>query len=185
VKSAQEQLSNYKSVHLNSHNIKTHFIGIPLIIWSIFLLLNLIPFQISVLDALSEYFPINVATLFAIGVLAYYSLLHVRLAFGLAIFILPVLYTSFLVAQQASAWWIALVVFAVGWALQLLGHHYEQAKPAFIDDLNQLFIGPFFLMAELYFLLGLEAELNKSITSLAITKRRQLEKKPGDNQQTS
>ena len=39
MKSAAEQLSTYKSVHLNQRNIQTHFIGIPLIIWSAFLLL--------------------------------------------------------------------------------------------------------------------------------------------------
>ena len=31
-----------------------------------------------------------------------------------------------------------------------IGHGYEKAKPAFMDDLNQLLIGPFFLMAELF-----------------------------------
>ncbi|WP_252345987.1 Mpo1-like protein, partial [Shewanella indica] len=47
MKSAVEQLSTYKSVHLNPTNIKSHFIGIPLIIWSVFLMLSLwrLPFS--------------------------------------------------------------------------------------------------------------------------------------------
>lgn len=175
MKSAEEQLSTYKSVHLNPKNINTHFVGIPLIIWSLFLLLNLIPIHFFTLDSLG--LSINVASIFAIGVLIYYVKLHARLAIGLVLFIIPVLYTSSLVAQMSGALWIALTVFIIGWVIQLIGHQYEKAKPAFIDDLNQLLIGPFFLMAEVYFLLGFEQELEKQITPMAIEKRRVLEGK--------
>jgi uncharacterized membrane protein YGL010W len=44
-----------------------------------------------------------------------------------------------------------------------------------VDDLNQLLIGPFFLMAEVYFMLGLEKSLNEEITPIAIEKRRAIE----------
>lgn len=173
MKSAEEQLSIYKSVHLNPKNIRTHFVGIPLIIWSLFLLLNLIPVKFFALD--EPAISINVATAFTIGVLIYYIRLHARLAIGLTLFIIPVLYTSHLVAQLQGAVWIALAVFVIGWVFQLIGHQYEKAKPAFVDDLNQLLIGPFFLMAEVYFMLGLEKELDKRITPMAIDKRRVLE----------
>ncbi|BAJ00918.1 Mpo1 family 2-hydroxy fatty acid dioxygenase [Shewanella violacea] len=173
MKSAEEQLSTYKSVHLNPKNIRTHFLGVPLIIWSIFLLLHLIPVNIFAWD--DPAISINVASAFAIGVLIYYFKLHVGLGIGLALFILPVLYSSHLVAQMQGGVWIAVGVFVLGWVFQLIGHKYEKAKPAFIDDLNQLLIGPFFLMAELYFMLGLEKELDKQITAMAIAKRRDLE----------
>lgn len=173
MKSAEEQLSTYKSVHLNPKNIRTHFVGVPLIIWSIFLLLNLIPVNFFAWD--NPAISINVASAFAIGVLIYYFKLHARLAFGLTLFILPVLYTSHLVAEVQGAVWIAIAVFVIGWVFQLIGHKYEKAKPAFVDDLNQLLIGPFFLMAELYFMLGLEKELDKLISPMAVAKRRALE----------
>jgi len=173
MKSAEEQLSTYKSVHLNPKNIRTHFVGIPLIIWSLFLLLNLIPVNFFALD--DPAISINVAGAFTIGVLIYYISLHVRLAIGLTLFIIPVLYTSHLVAQSQGAIWIALAVFVIGWVFQLIGHKYEKAKPAFVDDLNQLLIGPFFLMAEVYFMLGLERALDEKITPMAVDKRRLLE----------
>ena len=47
MKSAIEQLSSYKSVHLNRKNIRTHFVGVPMIIWSIALLLAGISFEIE------------------------------------------------------------------------------------------------------------------------------------------
>ncbi|MCL1128611.1 Mpo1 family 2-hydroxy fatty acid dioxygenase [Shewanella sairae] len=173
MKSAEEQLSTYKSVHLNPKNIRTHFVGVPLIIWSLFLLLNLIPLNFAVSN--EPVITFNVATIFTVGVLVYYFLLHARLAIGLTIFIIPVLYTSSLVAQIPHAFWIAIVVFFVGWVIQFIGHHYEKAKPAFVDDLNQLLIGPFFLMAEVYFMFGLEKQLLADITPLARDKRRALE----------
>ncbi|WP_299794061.1 DUF962 domain-containing protein [uncultured Shewanella sp.] len=173
MKSAEEQLSTYKSVHLNPKNIRTHFVGIPLIIWSLFLLLNLIPVKFFALD--EPAISINVAGAFTIGVLIYYFRLHARLAIGLTLFIIPVLYTSNLAAQLKWGLWIAISVFIIGWVFQLIGHKYEKAKPAFVDDLNQLLIGPFFLMAEVYFMLGLERELDKQITPMAVDKRRVLE----------
>ncbi|MCL1044034.1 DUF962 domain-containing protein [Shewanella electrodiphila] len=173
MKSAVEQLATYKSVHLNPKNIKTHFVGVPLIIWSVFLLLNLIPINFVLLA--EDGFKINIATIFALGTLIYYFILHKGLALGLTIFIIPVLMTSSMVAELDNAWMMGVGVFFVGWVIQFIGHKYEKAKPAFIDDLNQLLIGPFFLMAELYFMMGLNKNLEHEITPIARDKRRALE----------
>ncbi|MCL1068736.1 DUF962 domain-containing protein [Shewanella olleyana] len=175
MKTAVEQLATYKSVHLNPKNIKTHFVGVPLIIWSVFLLLNLIPVNFVFLA--EDGFKVNIATILAVGTLVYYFLLHKGLAFGLTIFIIPVLITSSMAASMSNAWMLGVGVFFIGWVIQFIGHKYEKAKPAFIDDLNQLLIGPFFLMAELYFMLGLNKNLEQEITPIARDKRRALEAK--------
>lgn len=171
MKSAAEQLSTYKSVHLNQRNIQTHFIGIPLIIWSAFLLLATVRIPLGSMGEAS------LAVIVGIFVLAYYVRLHLRLSMGLILFMVPVLLTTEWAAHIAGATWLALGVFLVGWVFQLIGHQYEKAKPAFVDDLNQLLIGPFFLMAEVYFMLGLEKALNAQITPMALEKRRILETK--------
>tara|TARA_R110002033_G_scaffold170293_1_gene212511 strand:- start:1268 stop:1789 length:522 start_codon:yes stop_codon:yes gene_type:complete len=170
MKSAVEQLSTYKSVHLNPQNIKTHFIGVPMIIWSAFLMLGTIRFD-------WQDYQISVAMILTVLVLGYYMALHMRLALGLVLFILPVLYTSELVVHTSHPFIIAISIFVIGWVMQFIGHHYEKAKPAFMDDLNQLLIGPFFLMAELYFMMGLEKDLAAQITPIAREKRRALEAK--------
>ncbi|MEZ8186417.1 DUF962 domain-containing protein [Shewanella sp. 5S214] len=170
MKSAVEQLSTYKSVHLNSQNIKTHFIGVPMIIWSAFLMLGTIRFD-------WQDYQISVAMILTVLVLGYYMALHMRLALGLVLFILPVLYTSEQVVHTSHPFIIAISIFVIGWVMQFIGHHYEKAKPAFMDDLNQLLIGPFFLMAELYFMMGLEKDLAAQITPIAREKRRALEAK--------
>ena len=48
-------------------------------------------------------------------------------------------------------------------------------KPAFLDDLDQLLIGPFFLMAELYFRFGWLPSLNAKISSMAQDKRQKIQ----------
>lgn len=106
----------------------------------------------------------------------YYIKLHWRLALGLALFILPVILTTeWLYTLGYASIWLGITVFVIGWIFQFIGHKYEKAKPAFIDDLNQLLIGPFFLMAEVFFMLGLEGELDNTITAIAWDKRRALE----------
>jgi uncharacterized membrane protein YGL010W len=48
-----------------------------------------------------------------------------------------------------------VAMFVVGWAIQFVGHHYEGRKPAFVDDVTGLIVGPLFVVAELAFMLGL------------------------------
>lgn len=179
MKSAVEQLSTYKSVHLNKKNVRTHFIGVPAIIWSLAVFLSLVKLPVSVagLSLVENGQSLTVAMVFFVVVLIYYFMLHIKLAIGQLIFILPVFYTAHLVAQMTSAIWIAAGVFIVAWIIQFIGHHYEKAKPAFVDDFNQLLIGPFFLMAEVFFMLGKLKSLEKEVTPLAIEKRRLFEAK--------
>jgi len=168
MKSAEEQLSTYKSVHLSRKNINTHFIGIPMIVWAIMVGLSLISVPLSI-DGNN---PVTFAFVIFTLILVYYFFLNISLAVGQLVFFIPALYTADMVAQNSGAGWIALVVFISGWVFQFIGHHYEKAKPAFVDDLNQLLIGPLFIMAEIFFMAGALKPLNKSVTEKAIEKRR-------------
>jgi len=168
MKSVEEQLSTYKSVHLNQTNIKTHFVGIPLIIWAIMVWLSLVVLPITVIGS----FPTTLAMVIFTFVLVYYFLLNINLAIGQLVFLLPTLFSAHLVSQMPNAGWIAAAVFFVGWVFQFIGHYYEKAKPAFVDDLNQLLIGPLFIMAEVFFMLGALKSLDKIVTKKAIDKRR-------------
>jgi uncharacterized membrane protein YGL010W len=60
-----------------------------------------------------------------------------------------------------------LGLFFVGWVIQFIGHYFEGKKPAFVDDLVGLLVGPLFVVAEVAFALGLRAELEQSITAEA------------------
>ena len=174
MKSAVEQLSTYKSVHLNKNNVKTHFVGVPMILWALMVLLNLIELPLLIGEG-DTAIQLTFAMLFFPAVIIYYFMMHVTLAIGQVLFLTPLFYSAHLVSLMPNSGWIALAVFIVGWAIQFLGHHYEKAKPAFVDDMNQLLIGPFFLMAEFFFILGAQKKLEEEITSIAIEKRRAFE----------
>lgn len=174
MKSITEQLSTYKSVHLNASNIKTHFIGIPLIIWSIALLLNMISVPLPFLNV-----ELGLGIVIGLSACVYYVILHFRLACFVVLLFGPIVYSTTLLANYEHTIVLAITVFVIGWILQFIGHAYEKAKPAFVDDLNQLLIGPLFLIAEIYFALGLDKSLEQDVTDLAIDKRKAFEQAKG------
>jgi uncharacterized membrane protein YGL010W len=176
MKTIEEQLGRYKSVHLNQKNINTHFIGVPLIFLAVTVLLHLLPFVLIIDNILNTGVRVQltpaIILFFFVGL--YYVILHRLLGLGMLIYItLNLLVANYLVGFD-SVFYIAISLFIVGWVIQFVGHHFEKAKPAFVDDLTQLLIGPLFLMAEVYFMLGVEAELEAKVTALAINKRKSL-----------
>lgn len=150
-----EQLSQYARYHRDQRNILTHFAGIPLIVISLF---GLLSFALPVLGISAA------VLLFALSSL-YYLVLDLK--FG----VLMLLFSSvcFALSQQlvnalADFWlWGSVAVFAIGWLLQFIGHYYEGKKPAFVDDLMGLLIGPLFIVAEWVFMAGFAAELKQQI----------------------
>ncbi|HMG60515.1 MAG TPA: Mpo1-like protein, partial [Burkholderiales bacterium] len=63
----------------------------------------------------------------------------------------------------ASGWIWFGVFFVGGWIFQLVGHGFEGRKPALADNLFQIFIAPVFLVAEVFFALGLKRDVLKKI----------------------
>ena len=128
----------------------------------------------------------TMAAVVSIAACAYY--LRQDLAFGLAMAV--VLFAMCAAASEitartstAGALCLALLIFTVGWALQFLGHKYEGMKPAFFDDVMQLVIGPMFVCAEVFFLLGAKRELRRSIEERVgpIVERRPPANAPSDD----
>jgi uncharacterized membrane protein YGL010W len=58
-------------------------------------------------------------------------------------------------------------LFVVGWVIQFIGHYYEGKKPAFMDDLRGLLVGPMFVTAEIGFALGLRHDTKAAIEKVA------------------
>jgi uncharacterized membrane protein YGL010W len=79
------------------------------------------------------------------------------------------LWAGQVLAQQSTLVWLASGVgmFVIGWVIQFVGHHYEGRKPAFVDDVTGLIVGPLFVVVELAFLLGLRRELKEQIEGRA------------------
>lgn len=58
---------------------------------------------------------------------------------------------------------MSIGIFVVGWVFQVVGHFYEKKKPAFMDDVIGLAIGPLFVLAEMVFMFGFRKELEQRI----------------------
>ena len=63
---------------------------------------------------------------------------------------------------RSGGWF--LVTFILGWTFQLIGHAIEGRKPALLDNFAaSVFIAPLFIVAEVFFRLGLKKELQNAI----------------------
>ena len=155
------QLASYAAVHRDPRNKATHFIGIPVIVFSLLLVLGLwrIPVGGTVVTGAL------VVAVFA--VLGWIALdFGVGLAMGVAM--VPLwLAAEWLAAQLGvSGTCIAFIaLFVGGWILQLLGHHYEGRRPALIDNIFQAFVGPMFLVAETMVSLGWRRDLHEAMAA--------------------
>lgn len=162
MKSLEEQMSVYLRYHRNPKNRLTHFVGVPLIMFSLFVLLALV--RVHVGD-----FSISAATVLAVIVLIYYFRLDAVLAAAMTLFVAVLLIAAHGVADEGLR--PALIIFAStfvgGWALQLIGHVFEGKKPALMDNFFQVFIAPIFLMAEVFFAFGYKRDVAEKMALMA------------------
>ena len=160
-----DQLSQYAAYHRDRRNIATHFVGIPLIVLAIAALLSRPAWPM-----LSGAFLLTPAwVLFALATL-YYLWLDVPLGIGMGIVSASSAAFGQWAASQATSIWLAIGIgmFVIGWVFQFVGHvRYEHRKPAFIDDIIGLLIGPLFILVELMFGLGLMRDLRDAIETRA------------------
>lgn len=143
MRTLKEQLDFYSSYHRNPYNILMHFLGIPTIVFSILLFLSV--FQLGYLSYI-----FNLSTLFALIVLIYYFLLDIYLPLFVIVWIIPLFLLIRALHQfELPLIFISIALFVVGWVFQIIGHSvFEKNKPAFLDNLVQLLIGPLFITVE-------------------------------------
>jgi uncharacterized membrane protein YGL010W len=159
MKSVEESLSQYAAYHRDRRNIATHFLGVPMIVFAIILALATVSIQAGAIA-------ITLAAVVSIAACVYYFRLDWVFGATMAIVLFAMCaaaseMTARMSTGAALGW--AAAMFIVGWALQFLGHKFEGMKPAFFDDVMQLIIGPLFVCAEVFFLLGAKPRLRRYI----------------------
>ena len=159
MKTLEQNLSQYAAYHRDSRNILTHFIGIPLIVLAVVILLSRPAYSLWGL-------PASPAVCAALAAAVYYLILDVRFGIAMALFLETCVWLGAMFAAQSTGVWLGwgAGLFVLGWAIQFVGHYFEGRKPAFVDDIMGLMIGPLFVAAELAFLLGLRKPLEAAIT---------------------
>ena len=162
MKTIEEQMATYAAYHQDARNKATHFIGVPVIVLSLFIPLA----WLRVGD-------VSVAMVFAAALVVYYFMLDVPLAIAMLVVFAVLAWLGERIAMMGAVtgwiWFAAL--FVGGWILQLVGHVFEGRKPALADNLFQIFVAPIFLCAEVFFALGYKPGLHSAVQSRALRLR--------------
>ena len=156
-----QQLTQYAAYHRDRRNIATHFVGIPMIVVAIAVLSSRPAWMLAALPV-----PLSPALVLFVVAVLYYLVLDVPLGLMMAIFSALCLACGQWLAGQSTLTWLSTGVglFVVGWVFQFVGHvAYEHRKPAFVDDLMGLVIGPLFVLAEALFGFGWRPALREAI----------------------
>lgn len=149
MKSLSEQIESYASYHRDARNRLTHFLGVPLVTFSLFLCLSWLRLTDWVV-------PVTAASIFCAVVFVYYLILDWRIALWQAPFSLLLLWLADWAARLPlkESLLIFALTFVGGWLIQLLGHAFEGRRPALFDNLLQIFNAPLFLTAEVLQITG-------------------------------
>ena len=162
MKTLVEHLGQYAAYHRDRRNIATHFIGIPLIVLAVAVLLSRPGVALVGLW-------LSPATLTALAAGLFYCRLDLRFGLMMSGLLGLCLWAGAGLAQQSIGVWLGwgIGLFVLGWIIQFVGHYYEGRKPAFVDDIMGLAVGPLFVVAELAFLLGCRDEVREEVEKRA------------------
>lgn len=161
----------YARYHRDPRNIASHFVGIPLIVLSLSVLLSRPSWPMAWAGVDWSLTP---AWLALVPALVFYARLHRGLAVVMAAWLALSNLAGAALAQGSMAAWLGwgLGLFVLGWAIQFLGHVWEGRKPALADDLMGLLQGPLFLLVEAITFFGLMPRLHQAIVTAAGPVRR-------------
>ena len=130
--------ADYAAFHGTPGNRACHYVGIPLIVLSLFGLLA----QVPLFAAFG--FTVTLAEALIVLATAYYLTLDAALAVLMLAVSALLAAAGRLLGVPASA-----ALFVLGWVLQFVGHYvYEKKSPAFFRNLTHLMVGPLWILAK-------------------------------------
>ena len=143
---ALDLMSQYAEYHRDKRNIVTHFVGIPLIV-----------FAIGILLARASIGGVTLAWIvWALATLWYLTRGNLVLGIATSVVNAVLIALAHPFAGVPLVPWLGWGIgfFVLGWIVQFVGHYYEGRKPAFVDDIVGLLVGPMFVVGEWLFALG-------------------------------
>jgi uncharacterized membrane protein YGL010W len=166
VKTLEDQMSFYAAYHQDARNKATHFVGVPMIAFSLMIPMGWLRADLGGAT-------VTAALVVTAVLMLYYLVLDIPLGLASCVVFALMLWGADALSQlplvTSAAWFLAL--FVAGWALQLWGHVYEGRKPALVDNLFQVFVAPIFLAAEVFFALGYKPGLHEAVQRRAMQMR--------------
>ena len=149
-----ELFSEYAESHRNPINLLVHWLCVPVIYWTVLALLVALPFP----DVLRILPGLDWGVIGAAIVVLYVLTLSPPLAAGIAVLsaLSLMLAAAYRRWGDVPLWQLASFVFVLAWLLQLIGHKIEGRRPSFFRDFQFLLVGPIWLLAKIYRLIGLK-----------------------------
>ena len=149
MRSAEQWLTEYSVSHRNPTNKSLHWICVPIIVWCALGFAWAAPFPETLRSTLPA---ANWAGVIALAAVVYYAFLSPRLALGMVPVLVLMPWSIEEVQRYAplALWIICAALFALAWIGQFIGHAIEGRRPSFFKDLQFLFIGPLWLLADVY-----------------------------------
>ena len=162
MKTLEQHLTTYAAYHRDRRNIATHFAGIPMIVLAVATLLSRPILPVGGI-------PFSPAVAVVALAVAFYLALDLWYGVAMAALLALTLWPAHALAAGTTASWLIAGsgLFVIGWVIQFVGHIFEGKKPAFVDDLVGLLVGPLFIVAEAGFALGLRDDLHRRIEQQA------------------
>lgn len=131
---------DYEDYHHTKGNKVTHFIGIPLVMFSLIGLLAHVTLWSPRPESL---FRLDLGILVALSG----ALFSLRVDYKLGIPFTLFIYLNYLVSRHLGLPALAILQ-VLGWLLQLVGHcFFEKKSPAFFTSLEHIFIGPMWIFS--------------------------------------
>jgi uncharacterized membrane protein YGL010W len=130
--------ADYAAFHGTPGNKACHYVGIPLIVLTLFTFLSAVPL------ATAFGYTVTLAEVVLVAVTAYYLTLDAALALAML-----VVSAVLLAAARQISMGLAFALFVVGWVFQFVGHYvYEKRSPAFFGNATHLLVGPLWILAK-------------------------------------
>jgi uncharacterized membrane protein YGL010W len=152
----RRQMSMYSRYHRDPGNCVMHWLGIPAIFFAVLVILAIRPLPIGGSG-------IAVGTLLLVPATMLWLALDASIGGVLLVMIVPLAVAAEWIARTSGitlTLLIASAAFVTGWLFLIVGHlGFERRKPALVDDMSLMFIGPMFIVAKALVALGLRADL--------------------------
>jgi len=153
MRSQRQFLDEYRKTHSNPTNALVHTICVPIILFASIGMLWTLPLGLW-LGLAAPLGPwVNGATVVGVLALAFYAMLSVRAALYMTVtFAVSAAVVIAMGNAGLPVLWICAGLWVAAWLGQFYGHHVEGAKPAFLDDVIFLLIGPLFILEKIHLL---------------------------------
>lgn len=176
MKSFQELAAIYRQEHQSKINKLMHYIGIPAIIFGLFIVLNWVNLDFGTV------WKVSFSWLILIAAAIYYFWLG---SYKLAAVTTIVMIVLLLIAAWAAGPYptgfgimLFLIFFFGGWIFLFVGQGMEKSKARMMRNLWQILIAPLFLIDELMLVCGLSSDLNKGQHTAAQPQRPRPQPRP-------